>query len=562
MTGSPWRSVGIRQAQPFSISDGRKLLPKDISSSSYTSAKRHGLFASCVDQLFPLARFTTIFLFQKVFSFPAMLGGLLVSGVFEVRQSLKLDPDVWWHLKVGQDILATHHWPKVDPYSFTVAGQPWLAYEWLGDVLFASVERVGGLRGLHLFTIILGACIIIALYGYGTLRSGNSKAGFLAAAVLLVLAAFNFNLRPQMLGYLFLVLTLIAIERFRQGKPAALWFLPVLFVIWINTHGSWEIGLGTMFLYWVCGLKTFHLGDIEMLAWNPSQRVGISLVFLLCLTAIPITPYGTRLAAYPFEVASSLPLNLAHIDEWRPMPLNLFSPKIFLALVLGTFVVQIISPSKWRLGDMLLFCGGTAMAFIHARFLLIFVPFFTPMFASILARWMPVYEREKDHFVLNAVLMGVMLASMIHYFPSRLTIERDVATQFPVEAVSYLKTHPMSGAMFNSYGFGGYLIYSWGGDGHKVFIDGRGELYERSGVFSDYLRVSWTEPGLLSVLRAYRIEGCLLNREEPLVVFLTALPEWKSVYSDKVSILLLRRDINNDERKTIGNFATPTVWLQ
>jgi hypothetical protein len=503
-----------------------------------------------------------VLLFQKLFSFPAMLGGLLVAGVFEVRQNLKIDPDLWWHLKVGQNILATHHWPLVDPYSFTSAGQPWLAYEWLGDVLFAAVERIGGLRGLHALTIILGALIILILYGYAALRSGNSKAGFLSTAVLLLLAAFNFNLRPQMLGYLFLAFTLISLERFRQGKPALIWLLPGLFLIWINTHGTWEIGLGTILVYWLFGLKTFHLGDVEMSAWKPAERVRLSLVFLLCLAAIPITPYGTRLAAYPFEVASSLPLNLAHIDEWQPMPLNLLSPKLFLALVLGTFVVQIISPFKWRLVDLLLYCGGTAMAFIHARFLLIFVPFFTPVFASMLGRWMPGYEREKDHFVLNAVLMGVMLASMIHYFPSRLRIEQDVATHFPVEAVSYLETHPMSGAMFNSYGFGGYLIYSRG-YGHKVFIDGRGELYERSGVFSDYLHVSWTEPGVLSVLRAYRIEACLLNREEPLVVFLTALPEWKSIYSDKISILLLRRDIDgNDERKTIGNFTSPTVWLQ
>jgi hypothetical protein len=144
---------------------------------------------------------------KQIFSFPAMLGGLLVTGVFVARHNFEVDPDLWWHLKVGENILATHRWPTSDPYSFTAAGQPWLAYEWLGDVFFATVARVAGLRGLQALLIVLGAAIMLALYAYATLRSKNSKAAFVAATVLLVLAAANFNLRPQMLGYLFLILT-------------------------------------------------------------------------------------------------------------------------------------------------------------------------------------------------------------------------------------------------------------------------------------------------------------------------------------------------------------------
>src|ERR1700760_4005608 len=74
---------------------------------------------------------------QAVFSFPAMLGVALVGRVFYEARVFFVDPDLWWHIKVGQDILATHRWPTVDPYSFTAAGQPWIAYEWLGDVLLA-----------------------------------------------------------------------------------------------------------------------------------------------------------------------------------------------------------------------------------------------------------------------------------------------------------------------------------------------------------------------------------------------------------------------------------------
>jgi hypothetical protein len=482
---------------------------------------------------------------QWVFSFPAMLGALLVTGVFVTRRNFEVDPDLWWHIKVGEGILATHHWPASDPYSFTVSGQPWLAYEWLGGVLFASVKGVGGLLGLQALLIILGAAIMVALYIFATLRSGNSKAGFVTAAVLLVLAASNFNLRPQMLGYLFLILTLTALERFRQGKRGALWFLPILFLLWINVHGSWELGLGVMFVYWASGLKGFGFGDIEARRWEPADRQRLSFVFLLCLAVIPITPYGTRLAAYPFEVASSLPINMANINEWQPMPFNLFGAKLFLALILGLFIVQIAFRLSWRLEELALFFFGTAMACIHVRFLLIFVPFFAPLLATTLARWLPKYQREKDKFILNAIIMISMLAAMVHYFPSQTKIGENVARNFPVGAVEYMREHPVPGPMFNSYNFGGYLVWSRSPE-HRVFIDGRGELYERGGVFADYMHITLLQPGALSVLRGYGVQSCLVMRQEPFATVLAALPEWHAVYSDTVSTLFVRRNAAAD----------------
>ena len=480
-------------------------------------------------------------LLQQLFSFPAMLASCLVTAVFIARHNFEVDPDLWWHLKVGEDILSTHHWPTVDPYSFTVAGQPWLAYEWLGDVLIASVARVAGLRGLQALLIVLGAAIMLALYSYATLRSKNSKGSFVAVSVLLALACANFNLRPQMLGYLFLVLTLIALERFRQGKRAALWFLPPLFLMWINAHGSWEIGLAAILAYWLCGLKGFQLGDIVVRTWEPEERMRLSLVLLLCLAAIPITPYGTRLAAYPFQVASSLPLNLANIEEWRPIALNSSGPQLFLFLVLGTIFAQVAAPMRWPLEDVLLFVGAAGMTFVHARFLLLFVPFFAPVFATMLSRWVPKYQREKDHYVLNVLLMVLMLSGMIHYFPSNSHIEKKIDATFPTGAVRYLKDHPVTGPMYNSYDFGGYLVYTQP-DVPKVFIDGRGELYEPAGILSDYLHVTSIKPSLLSVLRHYGIQACLLRPDDPLAVYLLALRNWKMVYSDKVSILLVRND--------------------
>src|SRR5260370_5293320 len=110
-------------------------------------------------------------LLKRIVSFPAMLGTMLVGAVFIAGQYFAVDPDLWWHIKNGQNILATHRWPTADPYSFTVAGTPWLSYEWLCDVLFWAVAPFAGVRGLDALLIVFGTAIVIALYIYATFRS-------------------------------------------------------------------------------------------------------------------------------------------------------------------------------------------------------------------------------------------------------------------------------------------------------------------------------------------------------------------------------------------------------
>src|SRR5262245_21416084 len=75
------------------------------------------------------------------FSFPAMLATFIIGRVFYEGRAFSVDPDLWWHIRVGQDILATRYWPTSDPFSFTVAGVPWMAYEWLGDVAIGTVAK-------------------------------------------------------------------------------------------------------------------------------------------------------------------------------------------------------------------------------------------------------------------------------------------------------------------------------------------------------------------------------------------------------------------------------------
>jgi hypothetical protein len=470
-------------------------------------------------------------------SFPAMLGMLLVGLVFYVSRQLTLDPDVWWHLKDGQAILATHHWPTTDPYSFTVHGLPWIAFEWLGDVLLATAMRLGGLHGLELLLSVVGSAIFLALYALGAIYSGNSKAGFAAAVLLTPLVTAQFNMRPQMLGYLFLILTMFILVRFRQGKTRTLWLLPLLMMVWINTHASWVIGIGVLFVYWIAGLFKFQVGGIEAKKWSPAELRQISFVFLLSLVGLLVNPYGTELLRFPFRIQAGYPVTYANIVEWFPMPFDQLVGKVFLFLILGFLVAQIACRFRWRLEEFALCLLGIATACMHIRFMLLFVPFFTPLLARVLARWVPAYSREKDKYALNGLVMAAAVAAMAFYYPTKAHLEQRIAEQFPVKAVAYLREHAVPGPMFDSYGFGGYLVWS----GQRVFIDGRSELYEDGAVLQDYIQLSLLKPGGLDVLRRYQVQSCLLEPGAPLATVLAALPEWQGVYSDNTSVLFVRR---------------------
>jgi len=485
---------------------------------------------------------------QMIFSFAAMLGTCLIARVFFWLRSFNVDPDLWWHIKYGQTILATHHWPTTEAYSFTVAGQHWLAYEWLGDVVLAAAYGVGGLRGLGALLIILGSAFALALYYFTTIRCGNPKAGFLATAILLNLANW-FNLRPQMLGYLYLILALIVLEKFRQGKRRVVWLLPLLLLVWTNTHGSWIIGLGTIAVYLGSGLVNLRLGSLETQLWSAEQRRHLTMAFLLSAFATLITPYGAGLAKFPFIVGSS-PMGLANVQEWQSMAFNLPGDKLFLVLLLGFLVAQVLARPRWRLEELGLFLFGTAMACMHVRFLALFVAFSAPLFAVILARWLPKYERAKEVYALNAAIILGLVGVMVWYFPSQNDYMRAVEGNFPAGAVQYLDTHSVPDPMYNSYQFGGYLLWARGPE-HKVFIDGRTEVYERAGVFSDQVALMNLKPGSLDVLEKYNIQSCLLLPGEALSTLLTQLPDWKKVYVDEGSVLFVRRQSDLPQRREV-----------
>ncbi|HET9178225.1 MAG TPA: hypothetical protein VFQ24_07690 [Terriglobia bacterium] len=507
---------------------------------------------------------TAGYVLRRVFSFHAFLAALLLAGAYvgtftNVHQAVSsasqplrwVESDTLWHITVGNLILKTHTWPTHDIYSFTAHGSPWIAYEWLGEVIMSLSWRAGNLHGLAVLVMALISAIILGLFYLAYLGSRNTKSAFAACAVLLPLSAISWTLRPQLLGYLFLIITLIVLKRFRQGYAKSIWILPFIFLLWTNTHGTFVLGFGVLGIYWLSGLKEIHVGDLYSQRWTPRERRQVELIALLSLVASIITPYGTRLAAYPLEMAGSQPMIIQIVQEWQPLALSESYGKLFLVLVLAFWILVIVRRFRIRLEDMALLLIATAETVMHARFMVLFVPVFAPLLAELITPWFPPYAEAKDHPVLNFALVGIIIAGIAVFFPSNNRLKQELAIEMPAGAVQYLAAHPELGPTFNYFFWGGYLIQNHKADG-RVFIDGRLDIYEYSGVLADYMSIMSLKPDVEPLLSKYHVRSCLVPPENPLALLLTSSSGWKQVYRDGISTIFVRDSAEANSANATG----------
>jgi hypothetical protein len=177
------------------------------------------------------------------------------------------------------------------------------------------------------------------------------------------------------------------------------------------------------------------------------------------------------------------------------------------------------------------------MALSHRRMLFVFGILAAPTLSRMLADLWENYDAEGDRPVLNACFIGVSLLVAVLGFPSRHVLAMDVEQDTPVKAVDFVKTHHVSGRMLNDYLYGGYLI--WAAPEYPVFVDGRADVFEWTGVLGDFGRWALLQSDPRLLLDKYGIDFCLLSREAPMARVLPLLG-WNAIYSDNLSVIFTR----------------------
>ena len=478
----------------------------------------------------------------RVFSLPVVLGLLLVylllfvSAGGAVVRSLA-DNDVWWHLRNASELVRTGHFIRADSYTFTVAGKPWINFEWLGELPYYFANRWLGDRGLYLVLILTATAIVVGIYCLARLRSGSWGAAFFAACIGVFLTTVSLLPRPLLFGWLFLVVELGLLWSLRKGRDFTI-VLPLMFLLWINSHGSWFIGFVLMIIVVACGFAEGQWGNVYATRWTPREARKLLAVVGASFAALFINPYGWRLVAYPLDVAFRQRQTVENIAEWGSLDFHSVRGKMVVAIFVLLAVLQLVRRRRWPLDDVALGIVAFYAAVTYVRFLFLIAIVVMPLLA-VDFRWGVAKSSgdAKGRWEFNVVIMAALLAMMVRAYPSEKRLHAGIAEAFPEKAVPYVRSLAGRGNLLNDFNWGGYL--EWEAPEVKEFIDPRNDIFEHEGVMSDYLRATKVDD-TFAVLNKYRIQYVLLAEDTPMAYLLGQSAGWKRAYDGGRTVVFER----------------------
>jgi hypothetical protein len=470
-----------------------------------------------------------------LFSFRVLMAvGLAVVGLMTIGKRFN-DPDLWFHLKLGEIVWNTHSVPTQDLFSFTVSGHPWTAHEWLAQTSIFAAYRFGGYSGVMVWFSALTALLLVLVYALCYRQYGSGMVAFLGGLCAWLFAIPSLAVRPLLPGHVFLVVELLLLEAGIRNRRY-LWALPPLFAVWVNCHGSYFFGLGVLGVYWVSSFLNGRWGLIVAESGDRDTRKWLTGALVLCGLALCANPVGFRLLLYPLDTMFQQKTGLSAVQEWQPPDLANGHTLAMIGVVIGICAISLVRRSELRVRDLLLLAAGFWLALHHSRMMFLFGIVVSPMFSRAVAPFIGP-DRKRELPVANAVLMLAAAAVAVFAFPAKADLETQVTKGNPVGAVDYIRKAGLSGPMLNEYVFGDYLI--WAMPEHKVFIDGRGDVYDWTGVFPEYGRWATLSEDPKILLNKYGIRFCVLSKDSPMGNVLPYMG-WSRAYSDENASIFVR----------------------
>jgi hypothetical protein len=475
--------------------------------------------------------------FARLFSFSTLLTTLVVTLIFFFckGRNLFVDPDIWWHLRNADYLLRSRAFIHADMYSFTVGGRPWIDSEWLSELPFYCAWRWFGARGVLGLTICLIEAVALGVCWLGWQRTRNIKPALLACCLSLLMISVSIGPRTVFFGWLCLIVEIFLLQEFRDGRDR-LWLLPPLFVVWINLHGTWPIGIVYLVLFVGGGMFEATWGVIFAERWTPGQKTKLLRVAGLSVLALLLNPYGFRLVIFPLQMVFGHKLMIASVEEWQSLDFHSVRGKFTYAIIASVIVLNMARKRSWRVNDLLFACIAVLAAFTYTRLLVLAGLVVCPLLAVELNFFEP-YNGAQDKPLLNFVFVAFLVAAMVNRLPGQATLRRQIAEGCPQGAAEYLRSAKLDGRVMNELSWGGYL--EWTDRNIPVFIDSRSEIFDPWGVLQDYIDVIGIKRPL-EVLDQDKIRYALFPRNTSIVYLLTRTPGWSTVYEDGTAIVLQR----------------------
>jgi len=466
-------------------------------------------------------------------------------SLFGVRL-FRNDGDVGRHVRLGRYILETGTIPRVDHFSHTMSGQPFVPYEWLSEVIFAAADALGGLPAVAVLTSLLFAAATLVVFRLCVLLGGGPLLSAAVSVLSMALQGVHLLPRPHLFTTLFAAGTLLLLEIHRRRADHRLLFglVPVM-LMWTNLHGGFLVGFVVLGVY---------LAD----AWLPgssarASRVPLSLTLIACLLATLANPVGVKIWSHTLAYFG-VDFLVDMTDEYRSPDFHQLYGRLFLVGILTGLGLLGSGRSRAGFRDLSLVLGWLAAGLVSARNIPLFGVLSVPWFVlwsrqiaasadtprGLLRRLSDMEERgrlleSRISGTVPTLILGLVAAVLALTAASdRYAFEPE---SFPEAAMGPVDELQPRGRLFNEMPWGGYLLYKR--PGIPVFIDGQTDFYGEA-LSRDYLRIRELAPEAFNLLDRYSIDWVLVRSTVPLVQGLDLQPEWTCSYRDVTATLCLR----------------------
>ncbi|MFA6981453.1 MAG: hypothetical protein WC243_00270 [Patescibacteria group bacterium] len=450
------------------------------------------------------------------------------------------DPDFGWHFKYGEHLFKTGHLLKENIFSYNFAEYKWANSYWLSQLYFYVTYTFLTPIGMGLLTSVIGGICLIFLIKVAKLS--RFETFFYCLSLAVMGGSFLLTVRPMFFSTLFLMLVFVILNY----KPKWEKFLPLIFMVWANTHADFTLGL---FMYGLFSIQRI----IEKFRKERISFKWLASTCLLPLTSVfatLINPYGIDL--WKTLLKETHPAQFNWIREWLPIETSINS-SIFVPFIIssGTFFVYL--SQKRDLSKLWIYIASTVFILLSIRsaYFIRHTMLITNLFA--LAIWDESYNKViefigpdgRKKLVQAGKLIGVVVSVclLVHFarnvYLSSSTRSWSIKASYPYEAVQFIKSSPPEGNMFNNYAWGGYLI--WQLPEYKTFIDGRMASWEKDGkrmltiykdIFdkpeSNYDRPEFAEVAWVVVPTKSKLAGYLKEKG------------WQIRYEDNIAVVAFR----------------------
>lgn len=498
-----------------------------------------------------------------------LLGIFLVLVFMAASYKISGDDDLFWHLATGRYIVETKTVPDKDIFGHITSGSEWIPFEWGWDVLTFGLYNIGGYNAILVFRSLAFCFVFFVLFMLLRKFKVNTFPSVLLLFVLLVSIMDRLSPRPHIITYIFFVTLLYILLNYkylnRRKYSRRLYFIPVIFLLWANSHMGVLAGGLILFIFTVTETiiymkpKSYSTPEIKPLTQAELKKLWV--ISVIAALMLLVNPHG--ISTYVYAYSHTKMKMLETVNEWQ----NPFAPKLDFGFIITLYKIFLFSGLlvlvyAFKKKDLLFGLMFIGFAVYSVRAIRFTVDYEIIMFFFIAVSVNYIISGIKNVNVLNFLrgniafgALGLFIIYIISQIPSNSIYEKlayyriygwGINDDFiPVQMFDFMKQNNIGGTTYNHFGTGGYLV--WNFPGEKNFIDSRNL---NDDIFYEYQGIMMMKPGFDKKLQERGVDYILyldpdmIRRPNDLkrlvIAYFSKNPDWKLVFWDDKSMLFVK----------------------